>query len=44
MKIPEIKISISLWWLADIVKKLVERKKNEGSDRDRRPDEEVDSK
>lgn len=46
MKLPvkEIKVSISLWWLVEIIKKYVERKKDEGSNRDRQRDEEVDPK
>jgi hypothetical protein len=32
MKLPEIKISISLWWLVKIVKKYIERKKEENAE------------
>jgi hypothetical protein len=45
MKMPDkISVSVSLWWLVDLVKKLIERKKDEDSYRDRQRDKEVDSK
>jgi len=48
MKLPDIikdkriGVSISLWWLVDIIKRRIERNKDESSNRDRQRDKEVD--